>query len=365
MVIYILKFREILLRSSWKIIYQNLNLMDEYYEILKRDLPDTIKLLSENIDLKRRFKIIENEYNDLKIKYRKLEDEKKKYKSAYELKVFEIKDLNSKIQNLTESQASLRRSLSCKTVNSNIKNPPKSKVPLKKSKSISQNLDESIDEIIQDLHNANTTVAFTDSPAKKKKDNLDTFDEYFADNFSIQENNNKSSSLTSISNHSAIQKFSTPHFIIENEKEANETNGAIDFENEIKTGSNTEVNKKVKTQKKKKESILPAPQPISDLLREIKSTDFDQIDSLVTRVLAESISSITALKKRYLDIINTIAVSIKTTNNPDEIHQVILFFIKFSMRISPESLDLFKKSVSSNHKLTSTILAIEEMDGIV
>lgn len=344
-------------------------MMNDILINIRKELGDTIKLESDIKELKRQL-----EERDAEIKYLKsendfLKQENQKYKDAIQRKKFKIKDLKSKNRELNESHANLKRSISTKNIESSIKKQLKPKIPLKKSKSTTDPLHEDIDQIFhiqQDLTPNSPSLMKDSYSAPKRKSKFELFDDYFKEGNSTNQNEEKQAdSSTSISDNPPEV---TPLFVIEKVKDEDENNdNDNNMENEDKSQQQDiqiQETKKVKTTKQKKQSVLPSPQPISELLEEIKALDIDQIDPIVTRVLAESYSSITALKRRYVDILNTFAVSIKKSKKVDDIHQIVSFFVKFASRVSPESLELFKKSISSNRELSSAILTAEETNGI-
>lgn len=341
---------------------------------VRKDVGDNIKLSNENRQLRDQIKDNEDQISRLMEEISALKRKNQEYKDEIQRQNFEIRWLKSKNQELNESHASLRKSISVRNINNNSQNYSKPKVPLKKSKSMSQPLNEDVDQLFQSinqLENSNPSPLSINS--RKKKTDFEIFDHYFIENSPILNDENftpanpieNSKSIEPSNKTKELSSETTPFFIIthdtgnetENQKNENQND-------EVENDSDTKIPETKKVKKQKKVCILPSPQPIPELLKEIKSTDIDQIDQIVTRVLAESHSSITALKKRYVDILNNFAINIRSSNNINDIHQVISFFVKFSLRISPESLDLFKKSVSSNRKLTSTIQAIEETNGI-
>lgn len=335
---------------------------------IRKELGDTIKLESDIRELKKQLEDREEEIKYLKSENDFLKQENQKYKDAIQRKKFKIKDLKSKNRELNESHANLKRSISLKNMEASIKKPLKSKVPLKKSKSTTDPLNEDLDQIFhiqQDLTPNSPSLMMESYSTPRKKSKFELFDDYFKEGNSTSQNEKKQAdSPTNISDYPPKV---TPLFVIEKVKDDDQNNNDnnVKKENEFQQqDTQIQETKNVKTTKQKKQNVLPSPQPISELLEEIKTLDIDQIDPIVTRVLAESYSSLTALKRRYVDILNTFAVSIKKSKKVDDIHQIISFFVKFALRVSPESLELFKKSISSNRELSTAILTVEETNGI-
>lgn len=333
-------------------------------------LPDRIKIINENIQLKKENEDYKIQIEQLTQENDALKKENKHHKSQLQNKDFEIKSLKSKNKELKKNFLNMKKSSSQKIFDADTETPSIMKVPLKKSRSVSQRLINEIDKFV-DSENKEK------EPAKKstKKSNLKNlqgkknkfvlFDDYFKDNNQSEEENNNTGNPTELKETVPIISINPLIDNEENQIEDNE-NQNEDSAKQIEEEFNqlAKENKKVKNLKKKKEKVLPSPQSIPDLIKEIKEADMDQIDSIVTRVLAESFTSLTALKRRYLDLLNNFAVSIKSTSVDTDTIPIVSFFVKFALRISPESLESFKKSVASNQRLTSIISAVEETNGI-
>ena len=311
---------------------------------LSKILPDRIKLGTENVELKKQiitlkeqFQQVISQYQELKRKYQLLEEQNSQDK-------VKIKKLKQKISDL-------------KKQNNN------SIIYKNKKGSLSTNF-LVLNEGVKDLNSSSTTKI---SNSENKKNKPPPTKHSSNENQHITNNNEKiDNNITDEENdankYDIIDDFHEFDEIL-NELESEEASKST--QNNIAT-SNKATNKKAnskkeeKKQRTKKEKILPQPSLLPDLIKEIKNSDLEKLDGIVDRVLTEKFSSLSAAKKRYAEIINTLAISIRNDrSNSNTITSLITFFIKFSNRISPNSITAFANTIKSDKNLLSLFHSIE------
>lgn len=312
-------------------------------------MPDLIKLGNENRQLSKdnnallnKLSISENRNRELEkalqILEEKYKSENDNLKSENDNLKSEIKKLNKRIQIIKSVNSNdLKES---KTKNSeNADDLFKKNTKIQKSKSTGYQLfnedsdDRNEDEILTDKQKINkkqqkiikspSSILLPPSSQPKQK---------------IISNPESPKPETQTSNHN---ESSDDEFL------NNFLDTAIPFENEKKDQT-------------KKVSLLPTPQMLPELLEDVKKSELHEIHLIVTRILATSFPSMTAMKEYYVNILNSYALTLRKIplSSPD-IHQIATFFVSFANRVSPSALENFKKTSTNHKELLSLIEALE------
>ena len=340
-------------RCAWIQIPIKTNLLNHDLLIHYRDsLPDLIKLGNENRQLSKdnnallnKLSISENRNRELEkalqILEEKYKSENDNLKSENDNLKSEIKKLNKRIQIIKSvNSKDLKESKTKNSENSDYLFKKNTKI--QKSKSMGYQLfhedsdDRNEDEILTDKQKINknqqkiikspSSILLPPSSQQKKK---------------IPSNPESPKPETQISNHNEKSQSSDDEFL------NNFLDTAIPFENEKKDQT-------------KKVSLLPTPQMLPELLEDVKKSELHEIHLIVTRILATSFPSMTAMKEYYVNILNSYALTLRKIplSSPD-IHQIATFFVTFANRVSPSALENFKKTLTNHKELLSLIEALE------